>query len=555
MARRDVNTGAVQRQMIAAMLTTPQGKAMFPMMRRVDAAVFEDQLSDVAARKAVESLGRYYGRFKALPSKDAWQDWRRKDAPLVRWLDGCPDEEEDSFKLLEGVMHKPPKDPEYAVALLREFIVRMFAVGQAVAEAQLLAGTDKQPSEVLEEGRAAREAFAAEMDAALSGGEREYSEVSGVVDLTGMLDTEPIRTCISKLNLYRRGITVLAAPPKSFKTGIVQAVAVGLARDGCDVYFVDLENGRDKSRRRFYQNMLNCTKEEIWAGRVVDRARVRLHDREAVYGKGDKVAKIEAWKDDEGKWHLRLPEFTAMVDGAELTGDWQETGELDVDRSTGPVEGLLQAELDRLEGRLGLEYVKGASVARIGQLAGLFFAATPEGRRKVVVIDWGQHLRNPDKKLNYWEKIRDNYAQLKELRDRLDVSVLMIEAPKEYAKLGDAMFRKKDLKMAGTENIGFDVEALHVLLATEEEREKGWRRMMVAEDRDADSGDHVVSFLKLDYRCMQVAQVTADEHRYACPQFWAERDGTGKSKGKGGAGGGAMPSFKFKIRASDASDE
>lgn len=550
MAKR--TTTPLQRQMLAALLMMPKGQALFPLLRHVDSGVFEEEFSDRAARKAVESLGRFYGRFKALPSKEAWQDWRRSDAPLVKWLDTCPDEEEGSFVQLEAAMFRPPQDPDYTVHKLAQFITRMFMVRSMKDEALELSVSGTDPVEIFEKTRQERVAFHATLQSALDGHAREASEITGEVRVDDLADTVALETLVPGLRLYRRGLTVLASPPKSFKTGLMQSVAVDLARRGAWVFYADLENGEAKSRRRFYQNMLNCPKEWLWSRVWLDEASlpVRVFRRGEEYNKGDEVVRVTPVKGEDG-WRLEGRKHRALCDDPYAVEDWSPGTGFDLEEYLHPVGEVLEQALQAFPGKLWLEYIKGASVARLGMLAKAFFAPAPAGVPKVMLIDWGQHVKNTNSKLNYWEKIRDNYAQLKDLRDEEDLHVLMVEAPKDYTKLSDPMFKKKDLRMAGTENIGFDVESLLVMLATEEEREKGWRRIMVVEDRDAESGDHTTSFLRLDYERMQVAPVDLEDHRAACPDFWRERDGAQRERGAGK--GFKVSDFKpkFKGRVED----
>lgn len=548
MAKAKGITLPVQRQMVQAMLTTKEGMALFPLLGEMDMHVFEEQVQDTAVRRVVESLRRYYAKFRVLPSKEAWRDWRGTDKPLVQWLKNCADDEEESLQGLEAAMYAKPKDAAFAADRLAGFLSESFLQVQMQVTAMALATGSATASEEISRMQVASRSFQATMKTALEGhGIREVSEITSKPDLRGLGDTTALETFIPSLRLYRRGLTVLLAGPKSWKTGAVQAVTTGLASEGAWVYYIDLENGEAKMRRRFYQGIIGCTKHELFAGKVIDPAALPHPQPEKGkwYGKGDLVCKVVPVQDDEGDWHFEATTHEALANGAESKEDWSEGEEADISEALSPAAGKIEEALAAFKGRLMLEYVKAATIDRIETVVVPFFAEAPPDVPKVLVIDWGRHLLNPNGKLSHWEKVRDNYAALKALRDEHDLHVLMIEAPADYGKMSDPNFKISNLKVAGTEQIGFDVESMAVMLFTEEEGERGYRRIITKEDRDAEKGEHTVQFLKIDHQRMTAKVITKEEHREACPEFWAARDGGGGSGSSSGSGGDAKGRSKI----------
>lgn len=72
----------------------------------------------------------------------------------------------------------------------------------------------------------------------------------------------------STKGFYSPQLVVLMGAPKSFKTGTLLNIAVGLVRNGERVYYVDCENGEDRIADRFYQAMLEATWEEYASGEL-----------------------------------------------------------------------------------------------------------------------------------------------------------------------------------------------------------------------------------------------------------------------------------------------
>ena len=72
----------------------------------------------------------------------------------------------------------------------------------------------------------------------------------------------------STKGFYSPQLIILMGAPKSFKTGTLLNIAVGLVRNGKKVYYVDCENGEDRITDRFYQAMLEATWEEYASGEL-----------------------------------------------------------------------------------------------------------------------------------------------------------------------------------------------------------------------------------------------------------------------------------------------
>ena len=207
------------------------------------------------------------------------------------------------------------------------------------------------------------------------------------------------------------------------------------------------------------------------------------------------------------------------------------------------------------EGEVMLESMRQATVEQIAhkvrrykEKGGKFYNGA---RPRVLVIDWGQKLRNNNPKLSHWEKKRDNYTQLQALCETEDLYLLIIEAPKDYAKLSDPHFQPKNMVTAGTDQIAYDAVSMAVVMATDEEREAGFRRIQTVVDRDSDIE---VDYVRVDYNTFRAWPVDETEHEAALPELWREWEtGPRPERGKKDFRGkvddwerGKAPAFRHK---------
>ncbi len=88
-----------------------------------------------------------------------------------------------------------------------------------------------------------------------------YSTVEGVPTFLKSLNKMTAKGGFASPELI-----VLMSGPKRFKTGTALNLALGFARDGKNVYYVDTENGQKDIEDRLKQTMLNCTRRELVSG-------------------------------------------------------------------------------------------------------------------------------------------------------------------------------------------------------------------------------------------------------------------------------------------------
>jgi len=547
------------------------GLRLFKYFKEVDATVFKETFSSSAAQRIVELLGTYYGEYTDLPSKEVYRQIKKDSNPFQKWLKLSSSEDKQDLRNFERALFKPPEDEDYTIAQLIGFIVHCFLSKLIRDEAEKLRLDDVDPIEVIKWSYRERKLFIDKLNSDILNEESEgvyiFDKVHSLEELEQL---EGLKTCYESIVLYFRGITIVIAGPKSFKSGLSQNVAVDLVKQGADVLFADLENGKLKMERRFYQSLLQAPKEWFYSGVWVDTSHiiksVKQYEEDRIYLQGEKVYRIRSYKDGkkevviEGKkkqvnnWKTVVRIYEAIKKNPQGYDDWRELSNkgdkyFDPDKVYVSLLDKLNDTLEKIKAESGgdirLEYIKSCTPGKLDKLIVQlkedptnFFS--DDSRPKVVIIDWGQHLKSDNRDLNYWQAIRENYADLKELRDRHNIYMLMIEAPKDYEKLTDEKFRLRNLKIAGTGNIGYDVECAVVSLATEEEKEKGYRRLVLWMDRDRDGGDHVVEYLHIDYDIMTASPIDRQIHMDNCPEFWEEQSSgentpTGKKK-KGSLG-------------------
>jgi len=343
-------------------------------------------------------------------------------------------------------------------------------------------------------------------------------------------------------------LSVLVAPPKSFKTGISQNIALDLMKRGYDVLFIDLENGDVKMNRRFHQALLKCPKEWLYAGTYIDRpyieeqTGIKFFDSARTYNQGDRVWRYEHSVeiiDNEKRYTVWARAYQALTSMPELVEDWQAIEVEIADDSYLPIqeasELLFEQIREETQGDIQLVSMRGATVERIrakverliengkrsrdeSESTPIFYDGT---RPRVLIVDWGQKVKNNNPKLNYWEKHRNNYEQYAELYEQHDLHMLVIEAPQDYSKLSDPHFNPDNLHTAGTQNITYDAVSVSVVLATAEEKSAGFRRIVLVVDRDS---PRLQDYIKVDYSSFRAFPVDYSVHRQALPELWAQWD-------------------------------
>lgn len=100
------------------------------------------------------------------------------------------------------------------------------------------------------------------------------------LDVEGVpIDLKAINRMTASGGFYSPQLIVLMGAPKSFKTGTMLNIALGLMRDGYKVYYADTENGIGAIRTRAAQAMLQCTRAELKDLKAVAREVVSRWDK------------------------------------------------------------------------------------------------------------------------------------------------------------------------------------------------------------------------------------------------------------------------------------
>lgn len=543
-----------------------KGVKLFKHFQTLDQAVFEATFKVPGFTRIMEILGEYYAKHKDLPGQITYDQLKAKSKTYKAWYDKADPTEQVDIKVFENLIFQPPEDIPYIEAELLNFLSQSYAEQISREQRAELRDPDEDPYKIIIGKARQVQTYITSLQDEFEGNENEQQDVvTDEADLSNLRQLPGIPTVFRSVTLYYRGITIIVAPPKSFKTGISQNIAVDLMLQGKHVAWFDLENGLYRSVRRFYQNLLGVPKEWVYSNTYVHEDRIqgveeRSYDKE--YSKGDRVYKIfsdptgervkvfskEAGREIEvDEYVTKVRVFEASENGADHPDQWDELDPTPyvVEDVYEPLEDVLTRRLKEIKettgGQVRVRYVANCTPSKIRSIVEDWrddeteFFSHPE-KDKVIIIDWMQHLGNEDKRLQHWEIVRQNYKQLKIIRSELNLYMLGIEAMKNYEKALDPHWSLKDLKVAGTDRIQYDAEAVAVLVGTDDEKQAGYRRMYVSEDRDGPSGDHTVEFIKIDYARQTAASVDPEVHRADLPDLWTEwENGPGK-KSKNFAG-------------------
>lgn len=523
-----------------------KGVKLFKHFRELDQAVFEATFKVSGFGKIMEVLGEYYAKHKDLPTHTTYKQVAAKNKSYELWLSKADAHERVELNTFENLIFSTPQDIPYIETELLNFLAQSYAAMISKEQRDELKDDTEDAFKVIMKKARQVQNYIRDLINEFAGNRDEQKDiVTEDVDLASLRQLPGIETCFRSVTLYYRGITIIVAPPKSFKTGLTQNIAVYLMLKGYHVGWIDLENGLNRSVRRFYQNLLKVPKEWVYSNTYVHKEKMPYpeHKRGKGYRSGDKVfkvvseatgAKVEIFSAEAGRT-IKVDEYVtyvkgyeALIDNAEDVDEWKEF-EIDVHGAIEPLQDVLNRRLKEIRqtsgGQVRVRYIKNCTPSKIRQVAEDwrddetdFFS--DDEIPKILIIDWMQHLSNEDKKLAHWEVIRQNYSELKVIREELDLYMLGIEAMKEYEKAADPHWSLKNLKVAGTDRIQYDAEAVTVVIGTDEEKKRGYRRLVKAEDRDGPSGDHTVEFVGIDYE-LQVAQsIPIEAHLEACPEFW-----------------------------------
>lgn len=548
-----------------------KGVQIFKHFRELDQTIFEATFKVRGFTKIMELLGEYYTKYSDLPTKLTYDQLKRESKSFQNWLKNAEVIEKTELKNFEKRIFQPPQDIPYIESQILNFLAQSFAELIQREQIDAIKESSEDPYKIITQNARKIQQYIFDLKKEFEGDKDEEQDI--VVDnpdLSGLRQLPGISTCFKSVTLYYRGITILVAPPKSFKTGLSQNIAVDLMLKGFHVAWIDLENGLARSIRRFYQNVLGVPKEWIYSDTYVHKDRITLeeHDPEKLYSKGDKVYRVEsiptgekvdvfssiAGRDitvDEYVTEIKIYEATEDTTG-DYVDQWIDkyaNHELPAhyfrgnpyERLTDVLKRRLQEIKEETGGQVRVRYLKNCTPDKIRSTIEdwiddetYFFSV--DGKPRIIIIDWMQHLNSNDSRLNYWEAIRDNYTQLKIIREELDLWMLGIEAMKNYEKASDPHWSLKDLKVAGTDRIQYDAEAVTVVVGTDEEKQKGYRRLIKSEDRDGPSGDNTVEYVDINYQIQRAKITDPEDHKRNCPQYWTALAEGPKKKGKNNFG-------------------
>lgn len=538
-----------------------KGVKLFKHFQRLDQGVFEATFRVSGFTRIMEVLGSYYTKYNDLPSKTVYDSIKKQNRAYNTWFEKADASARVELRQFEDLIFQPPQDVKFLETELMNFLTESFFELMKRESREALKEPVEDTYKIIYEASNSVLSYIKQLQEEIDGvHEEQYDLVSTEVDIDQLNQLPGVVTCFKSITLYFRGITILVAPPKSFKTGITQNIAVDLLYKGYDIVWIDLENGLHRTVRRFYQNLLGCPKEWIYSNTYVHKDKIALEelDYSRPYSKGEKLYKIYSDKTGEKKeiviegrkiyvdeYKTVAKVFQALIDGADEVEDWEELDANDhiVNSAYEPLDQVLTRKLEEIKknggGEVRIRYMKKATVPKIRALAkGWQEEAIANGkgffhpdRPKVFIIDWMQHLKNENHKLLHWEVSRANYQELKDLREEFDAAMLGIEAMSNYEKSLDPHWSLKDLETAGSKRISYDAESIAVVVGTDEEKQKGWRRMYVKEDRDGASGNSTMEMIKIDYICQKAVSSDIDTHEKECPEVWQEWR-KGKTRGK-----------------------
>lgn len=568
--------GKVQANMLAYLLRSEDSKGrkidrskgkgaqLFSLFENIDEDVFFDTFNVEGVETIIATIGRHFETYKELPSESVWHEIKKTSSEYQKWFANAPQRNKKKLENFEAEIYAPVKDESFLEHQIISLLCKSHMAQVARDEIELGASLEKTPMEALEWGMQERRKFLTKIN-----GLNKKSEGSLVLDVehdyTNLADAEAIVTCFKSIRLYKQNLTVLAAPPKSFKTGISQNEAIELMKQGHDVLYIDLENGMKRMMRRFIQSLLGVPKEWVYANSYVEIKEVekehgvKHYDRSKAYKLGDQIFKVVPNKEEIDKkkvWTLSIQFFEANTDLPENPEDWDKTRTIEVGEVT--IAQKFKEENERIRrssgGNIRLESMRNAAVEDIKALIeGYETEMTSEAnfysgaREKILILDWGQLVKNKNSKLAFWEKSRDNYSQYREVYESHDLYMLVIEAPTDYLKLSEPDFNPENLLTASNKNIVFDAVSVAVIMATKEEKAKGYRRIAISVDRDSAL---IWDYVKVDYNCFRAVTVTPDHHREVFPELWAIMEGKAEAPTKPSKSGKQQgESMQDKIQA------
>lgn len=214
-----------------------------------------------------EILRGYTEKYSTLPSKHGLKFYIEREAELepsfLEYINAAID---DYFE--------PPGDP----GLLQEIIIencQQAALKKTITELAPKIGeiTDKDIAKAIQELQILGHITA-----------RSASKLVSLLDPVYDSDVDSFPTIFKQLNkftttggFYSPQLIVLVSQPKSFKTGTLLNMALGYARMGLRVMYIDFENGLKPMMNRSKQCLLDCTfKELMSAGQLLTESEITL---------------------------------------------------------------------------------------------------------------------------------------------------------------------------------------------------------------------------------------------------------------------------------------
>lgn len=532
--------------------------------------VIEEVFPFKASSLSLFTLMDYYKKFKTVPSKVGFTDFRAIDSKWTKFVGSIDKEQLALLKEFDkGIFQEIAKGD---LPMVKEFVKELLIKHKVVElddEYNNRVQKGESSVQVLRDISQKQTTIATEVEDLIDGVEDEMLYmIDENVPFNRMKSKSGIQTAFLPIRFYWRGITTILAGAKSYKTGVAICTAVDMAEKGLDVLMFDLENGLENYGNRIAQSIMKAPKECVFSNTYVNVSLLshdsrfpsnkgwEEYDDTIKYRKGDRVYRIVHHCKKAGAkysfdttgdtWSTKVRLFEACRDFPEIieADDWDKNFDfwkeyypdvaddnlyLDWEEEYARVARNCKAEG---WGQILPKYLKQATpskiMAHIERHINDFTTANgskffKDPNRRVVIIDWMSLLKSSTgKRLPIWELTNDNYLELKAIRDKYDVSMLCIEGASNPELLRKAGTFPRDVNTKGSRQTNFDVVAKVALMATEEEMELNIRRLQTSEDRNSKPQ---TCYFKFFPETQTFESLTIPEHKALCKEYWKEIEG------------------------------
>lgn len=516
---------------------------------------------------------RYYDRYQELPTEEPFRPFLHKDKQFQAYLEKAPSQQKDLFNQVMRRLFRPVRNQKFMRDKVEGLLIQIGVKDIFVTLQQGQMNGDS-PAQAMKDTVTETIKLDRRIKWVI---DQEQEEILDPFDMSVSMDFTQqagLTTKYPGFYLYRTRPSVLLAPAKIGKTRFAVNVVYELAKLGMDVMYADGENGVMDINMRIKALMI----EELDAFRYAPpieafyadcffnpkfsqkNLSTPVHNSKELLRRGDRISRpryftIMEYSESgvpKQRWVAELDIFEVTAPQAQLSSlpeEPMDTELFKLDTTLGLDDESWYVDIDRIDLKLqraGIaQNIKGAiRILHDRDLKPSTLSYKLKELRTdrstthfkqpgntVIVGDWmGKFGVDGGKGMSTWERSREKYRQYGALMEEYQAYMMIIDGvsnPEECQK-GNVQVSK--IQPKDNKQISYDAAQVHVLVQSEEEKDRRCARLMVKETKG--KGQTVYLRSNPNYSKMEVIDWSV--YQTLCPETWEEMKSSSPVKGTKG---------------------